>query len=153
VNFNQTVTYYLISGILNSENSSKQKLGQKFAQYLNLTPGPGGPDDGVDGSTIFNGNKIHFQCKLSRSKLDVDEARRYYSDIKYHNVDVSIMLSGRGYLETFTERLYGHLDIEKDKIHLLTLQDIFEDTNSFKDAKKVLPPLESLSGIVMSYTK
>ena len=149
--FNKSTTYYLVSGILNSENSSKQKLGQQFAKYLNLTPGPRGPDNGVDGSTIFNEKKIHFQCKLSREKLDINEARCYYSDIKYHNADISIMLSGLGYLDTFTKRLYGHSDIKNHDIYLLRLQDIFEDTKSFEDAKKVLPSLESLVRIVTLY--
>jgi hypothetical protein len=148
--FNNPTTYHLVSGILKSENSSKQILGQKFARYLNLTPGPGGPDDGVDGSTIFNGKKIHFQCKLSREKLDINEARCYYSDIKYHNADISIMLSGLGYLDTFTKRLDGHSDINNHDIYLLTLQDIFEDTKSFNDAKRVLPSLENLIMIVTS---
>ncbi|MCD8488241.1 MAG: restriction endonuclease [Desertifilum sp.] len=142
--FRNPTTYYLIKGILLAENDSKQRLGQRFADCLRLKPGPEGPDDGIDGSTDFNGKKIHFQCKLSRKPLDKDEARKYYSDVKYHRADVSIMLSGVGYKETFIERLYGHPDIESVVIHLLTLQDVFEKTEAFQNALKDMPPLEKL---------
>lgn len=148
--YSDPTTYYLIKGILEAENDSKQKLGQRFADCLQLTPGPGGSDDGIDGSTFFEGKKIHFQSKLSRKPLDKDEARKYYSDIKYHRADVSIILSGVGYKETFTERLYGHPDIDVVVIHLLTLQDLFEKTEAFNNALKDLPPLEKLEGIVKS---
>ncbi|KOR37322.1 hypothetical protein AM228_07890 [Planktothricoides sp. SR001] len=148
--FRDPTTYYLIKGILQAENDSKQRLGQKFADCLNLTPGSEGPDDGVDGSTYFEGKNIHFQSKLSSKPLDKDEARKYYSDIKYHQADVSIMLSGVGYKETFKERLYGHPDIHQVVIHLLTLQDLFENTEAFQNALKYLPPLEKLEGIVKS---
>jgi hypothetical protein len=99
--FRDATTYYLIKGILQAENDSKQRLGQRFADCLNLTPRPEGADDGVDGSTYFEGRNIHFQSKLSRKPLDKDEGIKYYSDIKYHQADVSIMLSGVGYKETF----------------------------------------------------
>ncbi|MFQ3618134.1 MAG: restriction endonuclease [Cyanobacteriota bacterium] len=142
--FSDPTTYYLIEGILKAENASKQRLGQRFANCLQLTPGPEGPDDGVDGSTYFEGKKIHFQSKLSGKLLDKDEARKYYSDIIYHNADVSIMLSGVGYKETFLSRLYGHPDIDRVTIHLLTLQDLFEETEVFQNAIRDLPYLEKL---------
>jgi hypothetical protein len=150
--FRDPITYYLVTGILKSENSSKQRLGQRFADCLRLTPGPEGPDDGVDGSTYFEGKKIHFQSKLSRKALDKDEARKYYSDINYHGADISIMLSGNGYKDTFVERLYGHQNVERVVIHLLTLQDLFEKTEVFQNALKDLPPLEKLEGIVKIQT-
>ena len=146
--FKDPITYYLVRGILQSENDSKQRLGQRFADCLGLTPGPEGPDDGVDGSTYFEGKKIHFQSKLSRKPLDKDEARKYYSDINYHEADVSIMLSGNGYKDTFIQHLYGHQNIERVIIHLLTLQDLFEKTEVFQNALKDLPPLEKLKVIV-----
>ncbi|MGC9526802.1 MAG: restriction endonuclease [Limnospira sp.] len=148
--FGEPTTYYLVKGILEAENDSKQRLGQRFADCFHLTPGPLGPDDGVDGWTYFEGKKIHFQSKLSRKPLDKDEARKYYSDIKYHRADVSIMLSGMGYKEGFKERLYGHPDIDSVVIHLLSLQDLFEKTEKFKNALKDLPPLEKLEGILKS---
>jgi hypothetical protein len=151
--YSEPTTYYLIKGILQAENDSKQKLGQRFANCLRLIAGPQGPDDGVDGSTYFEGKKIHFQSKLSKKLLDKDEARRYYSDIKYHKADVSIMLSGVGYKETFIERLYGHPDIEQVVIHLLTLQDLLEKTKALQDALKDLPPLEQLEKIVKLQTE
>ncbi|WP_126148344.1 restriction endonuclease [Synechococcus elongatus] len=146
------VTYHLIEGILDCENDTKQKLGQKFARYLNLTPGPLGPDDGVDGSTTFAGKKIHFQSKLSRKELDVNEAKLYYSDIRYHKVDISIMLSGRGYKKTFHDRLNGYEDIKKVKIHLLTLQDVIENSEAFLNACCDLPNLEMISSSLLTDT-
>jgi hypothetical protein len=148
--FNEPTTYYLIKGILRAENISKQRLGQRFAECLRLTPGPSGPDDGVDSSTIFLGKKIHFQSKLSTMPLSKDNAREYYSDIKYHMADISIMLAGIGYKETFLERLFGHPDINSVIIHLLTLQDLFERSNKFQNALKDLPTLENLDNILRS---
>lgn len=142
--FNESTTYYLIKGILKAENASKQRLGQRFANCLQLTPGPEGPDDGVDGSTYFEGKKIHFQSKLSGKRLDKDEARKYYSDIAYHEANISIMLSGVGYKETFFRRLYGHPDIDLVTIHLLTLQDLFEETEAFQNAVRDIPSLKKL---------
>ena len=63
------------------------------------------------------------------------------------------MLSGVGYKDTFTDRLYGHPDIGLIRIHLLTLQDLFEKTEAFYNALKDLPPLEKLEGIVKSQDK
>jgi len=148
--FRESTTYFLVKGILQAENDSKQRLGQRLADCFHLNPGPLGPDDGVDGSTNFEGRIIHFQSKLSQKPLDKDEARKYYSDIKYHGADVSIMLSGVGYKETFKERLYGHPAIDGVVIHLLSLQDVFEETEKFKSALKDLPPLEKLEGILKS---
>jgi hypothetical protein len=146
--FNEPTTYYLIKGILQAENDSKQRLGQKFAESLRLKPGPSGPDDGVDGSTCLLGRRIHFQSKLSANFLSKDEARKYYSDIKYHMADISIMLAGVGYKETFLDRLFGHPDINSVVIHLLTLQDLFERSNKFQNALKDLPTLENLDNIL-----
>ena len=142
--FRDPTTYYLIKGTLQSENASKQRLGQRFADFFQLTPGPGGPDDGIDGSTCLAGKTIIFQSKLSEKPLDKDEARKYYSDIRYHRADISIMLSGVGYKKTFLTRLYGHPDIDLVTIHLLTLQDLFEETEAFQNAVRDLPCLEKL---------
>ncbi|NER32485.1 MAG: restriction endonuclease [Oscillatoria sp. SIO1A7] len=140
-------TYHVIKGILNADPATKQDLGRRFAKHLGLTPGPRGSDDGIDGVLFYNGRKIHFQSKLKGERLDKDEARLYYSDLKYHKVDVSIMLAGIGYKDTFRERLFGHDGISNVTIHLLTLRDIFEETSSFQSALKDLPPLEELGKV------
>jgi len=65
----------IIKGLLNTNNPTKQELGRRFAYFLGFTPGPRGPDDGIDGLIEENGLKIHFQSKLSANKLNVNEAK------------------------------------------------------------------------------
>lgn len=43
-----------VLGLLQADNETKQRMGQRFASHLGLTPGPLGPDDGVDGSAIHS---------------------------------------------------------------------------------------------------
>jgi len=137
----------IIEGILSTSNPTKQELGRRFAYFLRFTPGPRGPDDGVDGLIDAGHIKIHFQSKLSGNELDKDEARKYYSDIKFHGVDSSIMLAGVGYKKTFRERLFGHNDIEPVKIHLLTLYDLFCETEAYEKAIQDLPKLIQLQEV------
>jgi hypothetical protein len=149
---NFTMIRALIDGTLAVDNRTKQRLGQRFARALNLTPGPGGPDDGIDGIAEYAGIKIHFQCKLRGVHLDRDDARGYYSDLKYHRVAVSVMLAGTGYKDTFRERLFGHHDIDSVRIHLLTLEDLFLETDAHRLAVADLPPLQGLASIAASET-
>lgn len=136
----------VISGVLGLDNRTKQELGRRIAYRLGLTPGPRGPDDGVDGSLEFAGRRFHFQCKLSRTPLDRDEARRYYSDIVFHEVDVSIMLAGAGFKDTFGRRLFGHSDLGVE-VHLLTLRDFLLETPGFLAAVRDLPSLDGLGDV------
>jgi hypothetical protein len=140
-------TRALVKGILASSNRTKQALGQRFAFLLGFEPGPLGPDDGVDGVIITSARKIHFQSKLSSAPLDKDEARKYYSDLKYHGADVSIMLAGSGYKATFRERLFGHPDIASTDIHLLTLADVIECNQSFSHVLAGVPELAGLNSV------
>lgn len=138
-------TYFLVTSILQNSNNSKQKIGQRIAYYLGLTPGPKGADDGIDG--FFkkgDGTTIHFQSKLRSTKLDRSDAREYFSDIDYHKADISIMLSGIGFKKTFIERLFGHRSIENVEIHLLELKDIFEKSDAFLQACDAVPELRYL---------
>lgn len=138
-------TYFLVSSILQNSNASKQKIGQRIAYHLGLNPGPRGADDGVDG--FFekdDGTKIHFQSKLRSTKLDRSDAREYFSDIHYHNIDISIILSGVGFKRTFTERLFGHSSIKNVEIHLLELKDIFDKTDAYLKACNSVPELRYL---------
>lgn len=137
----------LVKGILASSNRTKQALGQRFAFFLGFEPGPLGPDDGVDGVIITPDKKIHFQSKLSSAALDKDEARKYYSDLKYHGADVSVMLAGSGYKATFHERLFGHPDIASTAIHLLTLADVVECNQAFSKVLAEVPELARLHSV------
>ena len=132
---------FIVESILQNSNAGKQRLGQKFALHLGLNPGPRGADDGIDGSLIRDGLMIHFQSKLRSVKLDREDARSYFSDILYHKADISIILSGVGFKNTFKERLFGHAGIENIEIHLLELKDIFEKNENFIKACAVLPEL------------
>ncbi len=135
----------LVRGLLSSDNATKQQLGQRFAAHLELTPGPLGPDDGVDGSALVQGRMIHFQSKLRSTPLDKDVARLYYSDVKYHRATVSVMLAGLGYKQTFQERLFGHPHLEAVRIHLLTLEDVFRETPAYRLAMADMPALAGLA--------
>jgi hypothetical protein len=138
----------LIEGILLSHPETKKETGRRIAAYLGFTPGPRGPDDGIDGLILDQGRKIHFQCKLAKHPLDKDGAREYYSDLKYHGVCTSILLSGVGFKDTFRERLFGHPDIASFRIHLLTLEDLFQDSPAFRAATQELPGLAGLAEVV-----
>ncbi len=137
----------IIKGLLSASSPTKQELGRRFAYFLGFTPGPRGPDDGIDGLIEEKGLKIHFQSKLSANKLNVDEAKKYYSDIIVHRANISIMLAGVGYTKAFLERLGAHNDISPVKIHLLMLEDIFGETESYEKARKVLPRLSQLQNL------
>lgn len=137
---------FIVESILQNTNAGKQRLGQKFALHLGLEPGPRGADDGIDGSLFKNGKLIHFQSKLRSVKLDREDARSYFSDICYHKADISIILSGLGFKETFKERLFGHEGVNNIEIHLLELKDIFEKNENFIKACNVLPELIYLEG-------
>lgn len=108
---------FIVESILQNSNAGKQRLGQKFALHLGLNPGPRGADDGIDGSLIRDNKLIHFQSKLRSVKLDREDARSYFSDILYHKADISIILSGVGFKDTFKKRLFGHEGIENIEIH------------------------------------
>jgi hypothetical protein len=136
--------YGLIEGILAADNATKQKLGQRFAKHLGLNPGPRGPDDGVDGWLEVDDVKVHFQCKLANKELDKTAAREYWSDVDFHGAQVSIILAGRGFKDTFDERISGQSNYDNLKIHKLTLEDLFLETPAFQAALKDLPLLKGI---------
>lgn len=136
--------YLIVQALLQSSNTGKQKFGQRIAACLGFIPGPRGRDDGIDGHINNNGVYIHFQSKLRSVPLDVDDAKTYYSDLVYHRANISIILSGVGFKSTFVERLYGHNDINRIRIHLLELNDIFDNSLAFKQACLDLPTLKYL---------
>jgi len=134
-------TYFLVNSILQSSNAGKQEYGRRFAYALGLIPGPRGPDDGVDGSGEWCGKKIHFQSKLRSYQLDVEDAKSYVADILYHKAEATIMLSGIGFKNTFPKRLDAYEELKTVEIVLLQLADVFDNTEIFQQACRVLPPL------------
>jgi hypothetical protein len=138
----------LTLGLVQAHTATKKELGQRFARFLGLEPGPPGSDGGVDGKGILpDGRKLHFQCKLESEALDVDEARKYYSDLKFHGFQVSVMLAGVGFKDTFRERLFGHPDVDQIRIHLLTLADLFGESPEYHAALQGLPGLAGLPAL------
>lgn len=130
-------------GIVNTSSRRKQELGQKFAQVLGFNPGPVGKDGGIDG-VLFreDGGLVYFQSKR-RYPLNVDHAKLLYSDIMYHRAEVSVILSGVGYKETFEQRLFGHPYLNPDMVHLLTLVDLFAKT----DKISIIWPLKTCQNL------
>ncbi len=147
IQLSQPQAIILADSIASLDNHSKQEIGRRFAYRLGFNPGPRGPDDGIDGEFSYNGSFCHFQSKLSRMPLDKDEARKYYSDIKAHNAEWSIMLSARGFKDTFYSRLDMHTDLCREKIHLLSLVDIFTHSELFIKALNDVPPLVNIATI------
>ena len=79
--YSKPTTYYLINGILQAENESKQNLGNRFVDILQLTRGSGGSVAGIDGSTVLEGINIHFQSNLSTIILKNNKAQ---NNIRYN---------------------------------------------------------------------
>jgi hypothetical protein len=71
----------IVTGLLEAENSTKQKLGRRFAAYLGIQAGPSGTDEGVDGFGELNGHKIYFQSKLERNRFDASRAAEFYGNL------------------------------------------------------------------------
>lgn len=143
----------MIQGILAADPDIKQELGRRFAFHLGLTPGSLGADGGIDGYGSVNGSKVYFQSKLKSANLDAEEADSFYAKLILHQAEIAIMLAGIGYtLPTkshpevgFKNRLLKYPKIEQFKIHLLKIQDIFEENQTFQDAVTDLPTIRDLS--------
>ncbi len=135
----------LIEGFINAESSTKGDLGRSCAKHLGLEPGPRGPDGGIDGVGFINGQKIYFQSKLRNKNLDAEFADSLYAKLVRHQADIAIVLAGVGYTEGCKSRLKEFPDIDRFKIHFLTLYDYFNETPVFMAAAKDLPPLRDLS--------
>ncbi|UKO97833.1 restriction endonuclease [Nostoc sp. UHCC 0870] len=139
----------LVSGIIYSHEAVKQELGRRFAHYLGLTPGKLGSDGGIDGYANINNNIIYFQSKLSQNILDAPYAAEFIGNIVIHEADIGIMLAGVGYTDGFRSRLQQACQSKLLKIrvktHLLSLEDVFGETEVFQKASQDLPQLRKLS--------
>jgi hypothetical protein len=136
----------LVNGIIYADTTVKGDLGRRFALHLGLTHGPIGKDGGCDGVGTVNGQQIYFQSKLERERLDASRAAEFYGNLGLHQAQIGILLSGAGYTPGFTERLAKDPDLDQQyRIHLLSLRDLFEETDAFQQAIQSLPPLRNLS--------
>lgn len=142
------VTQQIVDGVLDCDNVTKQRLGQKFAAHLRLQSGTMGADDGIDGIAEVDGRQILFQSKLRNKKLGPDDAKVFFSDLRRHRMSVGIYLAGRGYTDEFTrvaEDLLTHArEGGRDVVvHFLTLFDLLDRTEALSRAASVLPALAS----------
>lgn len=139
----------LVSGVLASDNATKQELGRKFAVYLGLLPGPRGADGGVDGFGEWNGRRIYFQSKLERELLNASRAAEFYGNLVLHQANVGILLSGQGYTSGFRDRLELDPNLYQTfNVHLLSLVDLFGQTLAWEAAAQDLPSLVTLASSV-----
>lgn len=134
----------LINGILNTDPQTKGNFGRRCAIHLGLEPGPAGKDGGIDGVGYWDERKIYFQSKLERNPLDAQIADYLYANLVRHRAEVGVLLAGVGYTKGFEPRLKEFYDIERFKIHLLSLHDYFNETPAFEKATKDLPTLRDL---------
>ncbi len=142
-------TEALVNGILYADATLKGELGRRFAQYLGLKPGDIGSDGGCDGSGEIEGKRIYFQSKLERDRLDASRAAEFYGNLGLHQAQIGVMIAGAGYTAGFAQRLAKDPQLhQRYQLHLLSLRDIFEETETFQKAVLNLPPLRNLSQIV-----
>lgn len=141
----------IIDAIISLDPSTKGQLGRRAAFHLGLQPGPSGKDGGIDGVGFVEGRKIYFQSKLESQPLDADYADNLYAKLVRHQVDVCVVLSGTGYTKGFKprlnefEKIYTNIyKLQWFIIHLLNLNDYLDETSTFQDAVKDLPPLRDL---------
>ncbi|MDD1416004.1 restriction endonuclease [Dolichospermum sp. ST_con] len=139
----------LVSGIIYSSETAKQDLGRRFAAYLGLTPGKSGSDGGIDGYAKINHDIIYFQSKLSQNILDASYTADLIGNIMIHEANIGIMLAGAGYTDGFRSRLNKGIQSKQIntqlKIHLLSLEDVFGETEILIKATQDLPSLRNLS--------
>jgi hypothetical protein len=143
----------IVQGIVKLDSQEKQELGRKYAFALGLSPGPRGADGGIDGAGIVKGNKVYFQCRLSRAKLGAPVADAIYGAAQREKADVIIVLAGVGYTKPtpsnpksgFENCLRNRPDGDGFKLHLLTLSDIYEKNQVFDDALADLPGLRKIT--------
>jgi hypothetical protein len=139
----------LVSGIIYSSETAKQDLGRRFAAYLGLTPGKSGSDGGIDGYAKINNIMIYFQSKLSQNILDASYTADLIGNMMIHEANIGIMLAGAGYTDGFRSRLNKGIQSKQIntqlKIHLLSLEDVFGETEILIKATQDLPSLRNLS--------
>ena len=81
--------------ILKKSNREKAEYGQQLVQLLGGTPGPLGPDGGIDGWYVSpdGGETVYFQVKLSRSAVSRDLVRLIRQTCSDHGSTKAILIS------------------------------------------------------------
>ena len=92
---------------------------------------------------------IYFQSKLSQNILDASYSAELIGNLIIHEATIGIMLAGVGYTDGFRSRLNKAIQSKQIntqlKIHLLSLEDVFGETEIFIKATQDLPLLRNLS--------
>ncbi len=136
----------ILKGILKTSNLTRQKLGMIFAKFFHLEPGPPGKDGGVDGKGEYEGKKIYFQSKLSKKKIGVGFARDFESVFRNNNFDIGLYIAGDGYTKPFIDYIEEYIIKKHGKeVILLTIYDIYTNSEKLKEAFTVLPQLEHIT--------
>lgn len=132
------VAEQLIYGIVHLSSPRKQQVGRKLAKFMAFIPGPVGTDGGVDGAITNQNNELvaHFQSKLSSKTLSLSEGKILHSDLVRLKPQICVYVAGVGYDSGFIKLIEQHKDCD---VYLLTLQDIFLETDIYKRAIGVLP--------------
>lgn len=78
------------------------------------------------------------------------DALDFYENILKHKADVGIMLSGIGYTKNFSQYKFNYPELQNVKVHLLSLQDIFENNPKYLNMFEDLPPEVDLNKIFNS---
>lgn len=128
----------LIQGFLDSDSTVKNLLKNSLPLYLGLK-------NGKNPLFFTWGLRVYFQSNLSKRKLGVDKADKFYLSLKAYKADIGILVAASGYALSFRERLFQQPDIENIAIHLLTLEDILAKNDTFEAAIKDLQPREEQS--------
>ena len=128
----------VIYGIVHLSSPRKQQVGRKLAKFMAFIPGPVGTDGGVDGAITNQNNELvaHFQSKLSSKSLPLCEGKILHSDLVRLKPKMCIYVAGVGYDSGFTKLINQHKDCE---VYLLTLKDIFLESDVYKQALESLP--------------
>ena len=115
-----------------------------------MTPGDIGSDGGCDGSGEIKGKRIYFQSHLERERLDASRAAKFYGNLGLHQAQIGVLIAGAGYTAGFAQRLLKDPQLhQRYQLHLLSLRDIFEETEPFHNAVLDLPPLRNLSQVAV----
>jgi hypothetical protein len=149
------ITSHIVTGILECDSQTKQKLGIRMATHLHLEGGNLGPDDGIDGFATFAEHRLMFQCKLYKNeRLGPDHAKIFWADLVRHRMTAGIYLAGFGYTDGFRIVSKQMDEAMRDlgrpiSCFLLTLADIFDKTEVLREATCLLPPIASLDQAVV----
>jgi len=131
----------IVDGVVCGTNATKQIIGQRLAEHLSFIPGPRGKDGSVDGAITDSQNVLiaHFQSKLSSDLIGVDEAKVLHSDLLRLKPKVCVYIAGVGYQKSFARLLVRQPEVAHINIHLLTLSDVFSETQAYSAALAAIP--------------